>query len=229
MPIAGPSTASVRLNRPLPAGSPGLYAWAGLEYFFLADSSRIIYSAAQDVADRYDLYSVPATGPGTSGVRLNEGDPSEGSYFEDFATPDSKFVVFTYYDTVGPTGGALHVRRADGTGEQLNFCTYPPTGDLIAAGGGLFAVCIDGGLRELYHWQLSDSPVAALRTDVTPIDDTNTGFKPYIYGPTAAAGGVLFVYDWPSAGSFELFAADRRVFLSGFESGATAAWSSTAP
>lgn len=225
VPVSGPSTSYVKLNRLLPPGSAGV-AWSdGAEPFFLSDSTRVVYHAAQEQVGRRDLYSVPAAGPAGDGVRLNANTP-ENSYGHASASPDSELVVFVGDESqVGTT--ELHLRRADGAGPELDlYCdaALPWWGS-----GGIFAYCtlLLTDFPQLYHWRLTGSP-GWTRSEVTVLDDDDPG-PMHVLGASAETGGVLFTYDRPSDGTYELFTADRRIHWGGFENGSTAGWSVVVP
>ncbi len=68
VPIDGPASAGVKLNRPLPVGGDVDFK----NFAVSPDSSRVVYVADQDIDEVDEIYSVPITGPATSGIKLND-------------------------------------------------------------------------------------------------------------------------------------------------------------
>jgi Tol biopolymer transport system component len=88
VPLAGPASDGVKLNRPL-----GLTR--DVEQFRISpDSSRVVYRADQETYHVPELYSVPLVGPAEVGVKLNKSLVLNGvvSGFE--ISPDSSRVVY---------------------------------------------------------------------------------------------------------------------------------------
>jgi len=231
VPVAGPSAAYVKLNPPLPAGSPGVVYWGGRRPFFLPDASHVVYQSRQDSQDwqiRTHLYSVPSSGPGSASVRLDVYAPLDGYFRGATASPDAQLVVFTGAEQQAGTS-ELHLRRADGSGPELDLSCGAADPVWGSGDSDLFAFCqaTNTTERQLYHWYLTSSP-AAYRLDVTPLDDGDSGSMG-LFGVSPRTGGVLFAYDRPTEGIYELFTADRRVYWGGFENGSTAGWSAVVP
>jgi hypothetical protein len=225
VPVAGPATSYVKLSGLMPAGSTGVDWLSDYEPFFLADSSRVVYHADQEQPERYDLHSVPAAGPASAGVRLNANTP-EYRYWHASASQDSQLVVFVGAETqVGTTD--LHLRRADGTGPELDL--YCDGGRPWWGGGGIFASCtlLLDEVPQLYHWRLTGAP-GWTRSEVTSLDDDDSG-PMRVFGVSRETDGLLFAYDRPVDGSYELYTADRRIHWGGFENGSTTGWSLVVP
>ncbi len=88
VPLAGPSSAGVKLN--------GSLALNGdiVEFQISPDGSRVVYQADQQTNDVFELYSVPIKGPADAGIKLN-GLPSLLGFFLVFQiSPDSTRVVY---------------------------------------------------------------------------------------------------------------------------------------
>jgi len=97
VPIEGPASGAVMLNRPLPSGSNVSPLWGGVQ--ITPDSSTVVYRADQDQHDRWELYSVPIEGPASAGVKLNHDMerhfPPVGDDVRFFdISPDGNQVVF---------------------------------------------------------------------------------------------------------------------------------------
>jgi hypothetical protein len=95
VPLDG-SEIPIKLNEPLAN-------WSGVgrgEFQISADSSRVIYQAAQDTANVFDLYAVPLAG-GVS-AKLNNSLVSGGSIFDFKVSNDSSSAVYRgVQDTAG--------------------------------------------------------------------------------------------------------------------------------
>jgi Tol biopolymer transport system component len=90
VPIGGPATAAVKLNRPPVAG--GAISW--WSYQISPDGSRVAYLADQDTDNVTELYSVPLAGPASAGVKLN-GHLVDGGDVAGFAfSPAGSRVVY---------------------------------------------------------------------------------------------------------------------------------------
>ncbi len=219
VPVAGPSTSYVKLNPPVFPGSGGV---SFQDFEISADSSRVFFEASIETLSRLDLYAVPAAGPASSAVRLNLGTPNQGSYSWWGVSPDGSYGAFTGADSLG--GGDVHLRRADGGGPQLNLgCTDSQTLPTFVP-TGLFTQCRLGAeaAPELHHFYIALSPFLAFASDVTPLDDTPGAGR--LQPGASIAGGALFTRDSPTPGEIELFAADWRITLNGFETGDFTGW-----
>jgi Tol biopolymer transport system component len=65
VPVGGPPTAGVKLNRPLPTAD------YPLTFHISPDSQSVVYEAHQDAAESNELYRVPISGPADTGSKLN--------------------------------------------------------------------------------------------------------------------------------------------------------------
>jgi hypothetical protein len=137
VPLAGPAAAGIKLNRPLPLN--GEFA----DFQISPDSSRLVYTAAQDTVGVQELYSVPLVGPAAAGIKLNRTAVSAENVFDlkirapgnvlDLKiSPDSNRVVYianlktaTVYDLY-----SVPIKGPAVTGIQIN-------GTLVA-GGNVF-------------------------------------------------------------------------------------------
>jgi formylglycine-generating enzyme required for sulfatase activity len=93
VPIVGPSSAGVKLNRPI-SGSGSAYT----DYSITPDGSRVVFTAPSEDDYVYDLYSVPIEGPASAAVKLNRTLPDGSSVSsgpgEVLISPDSSTVVY---------------------------------------------------------------------------------------------------------------------------------------
>lgn len=89
VPIGGPAGAAVKLNGALaPGGSVG-------SFHISPDSTRVVYAAPQNLGNQSELYSVPISGPASSGVEISQ--IAAGGYWTagNFAiSPDGLWVVY---------------------------------------------------------------------------------------------------------------------------------------
>ncbi|MCJ7661259.1 MAG: hypothetical protein MUO67_19085, partial [Anaerolineales bacterium] len=90
VPINGPASAGVKLNRPLPVGGDVDFK----NFAVSPDSSRVVYVADQDVDQVDEIYSVPITGPATSGIKLNDPLPLGGDVENFKINPGSSSVIY---------------------------------------------------------------------------------------------------------------------------------------
>jgi hypothetical protein len=67
VPVLGPANASVKLNKSLPPG--GDVSFGGID--ISPNGEYVAYLADQEVDERVELFSVPAIGPASAGVKLN--------------------------------------------------------------------------------------------------------------------------------------------------------------
>lgn len=73
--IDGPASSAIKLNLPLEAGTP-TFRRGIVEFFQLsADGSRVVYAATSISPENWGLYSVPADGPASAGLRLTNHFP----------------------------------------------------------------------------------------------------------------------------------------------------------
>jgi dipeptidyl aminopeptidase/acylaminoacyl peptidase len=90
VPIGGPASAGVKLNSTLPEGGDVDFK----NFAVSPDSSRVVYVADQEVDEVEEIFSVPITGPATSGVKLNDPLPLGGDVENFKINPDSSSVVY---------------------------------------------------------------------------------------------------------------------------------------
>ncbi len=88
VPLAGPSTARVKLNRPLASDGDVI------DFDISPDGSRVVYRADQDTSYVDELYSVPIAGPATAGLKLNGSLVLGGEVIAFKVSPDSSRVVY---------------------------------------------------------------------------------------------------------------------------------------
>jgi len=90
VPIGGPASANVKLNKTLPAGGD-----VSSDVQISPDSSRVVYRADQNTDEVRELFSVPIVGPADSGIRLNGIIAFGGNVSTGFKiSPDSSRVVY---------------------------------------------------------------------------------------------------------------------------------------
>jgi Tol biopolymer transport system component len=90
VPVAGPASSCIKLNKTLTAGGDVIQS----NYFYISgDSNRVVYQADQDTDEKWDIYSVPIGGPADDGVMLG-GLGLEGDVIGFGISPDSARVVY---------------------------------------------------------------------------------------------------------------------------------------
>jgi hypothetical protein len=127
VPIAGPASASVKLNRSLPPGSSVLDTFE-----ISSDSTRVIYKADQDTAGKYELYSVPLTGPASNGVKLNGQLPIGANplgYYQ--FTPDGAHVVYIAFQDASRTFELYSVPSAGPASAEFKLNSQLSDGDRV--------------------------------------------------------------------------------------------------
>lgn len=90
VPIIGPASSCVKLNKTLVAGGD---VSSSIWFHISADSSRVVYVADQETDEKDDIYSVPIGGPADEGVMLG-GLGTEGDVSRALISPDSERVVY---------------------------------------------------------------------------------------------------------------------------------------
>jgi hypothetical protein len=140
VPITGPSTAGVKLNKTLKIDGD---VHGG--FVISPDSQRVIYRAEQDHKDVIELYSVPISGPASSGVRLNSSLPVDGDIPIGFQiSPDSQTVIYRAdqhlnnvdelfsVPIVGPSHKAVKLNTPfDGESDVVNLFFITPQSDRV--------------------------------------------------------------------------------------------------
>jgi Tol biopolymer transport system component len=149
-PIAGPTTATVRLNMPLPPGGD-----VGTSRIS-PDSTTVVYSAEQITDGLRELFSVPIGGPATSGTKLNKPLVSGFGAFVSGISADSNWVVY-YADQ--ETTSVLDLFRVPihgpaAVGEKLS--------DTLAPGESVWRPRISSTDRVVYIAQLQGDSGAQL-------------------------------------------------------------------
>ncbi len=124
VPIGGPASAGIKLNKALVPGGD-------VKGFRISpDSNRVVYGADQDTVGATEIYSVPIGGPPAAGIKLNKALVLGGSVQDGLISPDSSRVVYLAdQDTDGvfelysvPIGGPA----SDGI--KLNKALWCPAG-----------------------------------------------------------------------------------------------------
>jgi len=117
VPVAGPASAGVKLNGPLPEGSD-VELW---EYDISPDSSRVLYRADQETDGVMELFSVPVAGPADQGVKLNGTLPGDADGVDRFRiSPDSSRVVYMADQVTQGIDELYSVPLQGGTSVKLN-------------------------------------------------------------------------------------------------------------
>ena len=88
VPIGGPASAVVKLNRTLPEDAD---VW---DFQISPDSQTVVYSADQDEAGKHEIYAVPIVGPASSGIKLNGSVTADGNLYAFQISADSQTVVY---------------------------------------------------------------------------------------------------------------------------------------
>ena len=92
VPIAGPASAGIKLNKDLPDGGRGVDTY--WNYDISPDSSRVVYLADQEIEFVKEIFSVPVAGPASQGVKLNGTLPGDADVDSFRISPDSSRVVY---------------------------------------------------------------------------------------------------------------------------------------
>ncbi len=228
VPVAGPSTAIVRLN-------PTLVANGDVRDTFRIspDGTRVAYIADQLSDERYFPYTVPIAGPSTEAVTLYQGVLATGADALDLAfTPDSSRVLFRF-DLAVNDRFDLYWAPADGSAVQqriTNRGSNPAPARSVAFRWNIHP----DGERVIYQFD-----------EVAPVDERGLG-EQRLLGPYEAdlqlndvpalggkvtyfrlfpdGAGIIYHSDEVVDQKFELFTVDSRIFGDGFEEGTTAAW-----
>ena len=90
VPIDGPASEGVKLNSALPEGGDVDFK----NFAVSPDSSRVVYVADQEIDEVDEIFSVPITGPATSGVKLNDPLPLGGDVENFKINPNSSSVIY---------------------------------------------------------------------------------------------------------------------------------------
>jgi len=89
VPLAGPASSGVKLNRALVAGGDVKDTFQVGPH-----SSRVVYLADQQIDERWELYSAPLNGPAEAGIKLNP-ELAPGRDVENFRiSPYSNRVIY---------------------------------------------------------------------------------------------------------------------------------------
>ena len=89
VPVAGPASANVKLNGPLPLG--GVVTTG---YQISPDGSRVVYRAEQQADGVVELFSVPLTGPSSAGIKLNGAFVAGGDVSSFAISRDGRWIVY---------------------------------------------------------------------------------------------------------------------------------------
>jgi Tol biopolymer transport system component len=183
-PIDG-SAPELELNAALPTGGEvgGLFLTLGVT--ISPDSSRVVYTADQEVNDRTELFSVPIDGSAAP-VKLNASLTAQGDVFDIdiLVSPDSTRVVYRAdqaldevfeYFSVPVDGSAAPVRLNDPLGGNRDVLA----GGAISPEGGWFVFLADrdaNKMFELYSVPLAGGATHELNLPLPPGGDV-LGFR----------------------------------------------------
>ncbi len=138
VPINGPSTVNVKINQPISPSIP--FGWVDA-MTFSPDSSQIVFTSMQDTPDVIDLYSVPATGPATSAIKLNPAQvKNSGGYAmvqNPVFSPDGRWVFYTAYavldrvdllqsPAMGPSNKSVNLSAVGASSRAVSWFTQVP-------------------------------------------------------------------------------------------------------
>lgn len=192
VPIAGPGTASVRLDD-APSGTAA--DARVLSYRFTADSARVVYTMADDddgtTAPMFWLLSVPTAGPAGAGVVLSIPS-AEGDYF--VLSPDGRYVLWLL------SGGLFRIPVAGGAHVRLNGTESPDLPILVSADSTRVAYETSGADgSDLFSVPMSGTGTRFVLTET--LDGRDISWQ------TLTAGGQHAVYTARRGpdGGFELF------------------------
>ncbi len=164
VPVQGPGSAAVKLNKTLVAdGFVFLYEIS-------EDSTRVVYSAEQDLQGQYELYSVAIGGPASAGLKLSGQLASDGGVMRFGISPDSRHVVYT--------------AKKQGESPTTELYSIPITGP-SSAGVKLNGPLVNGGTA--WYFEISpDATQVAYLADANELDQDEVFTVP-ITGPAASA------------------------------------------
>jgi Tol biopolymer transport system component len=129
VPIEGPASGSIKLNRPI--------EYVGSEWVFSAeispDSEWVVYrfmARSQGGFRVFDLYSVPIAGPVNENIRLHEQFLDKGGVLDGYIiSPDSSRVVFLALDTnILPPPSLFSAPIRENQAVKLNTISFPAGG-----------------------------------------------------------------------------------------------------
>lgn len=174
-------------------------------YQISADSLRLVYVAAQETPNEYELWSVPLDGSAPA-VRLSGPMPSGGDVSSYLLSADGTHVLFRAAALVG--GHGLYSVSIDGSAPPVLL--HPPLGESNGIGSYRFSAdgthalfLADLGVDELFTlWRVPlDASAAPLALTVPASERDITEFE------VAATGRVVFIGDLRADGGFEVFSA----------------------
>jgi Tol biopolymer transport system component len=215
VPLGGPATAGIKLNGVLGPGG-GVNGVGRIS----PDSSRVVYTAIQEAATAYDLYSVPLGGPAADGIKLNRPLFLNGEFADFEISPDSSRVVYTAaQDTVGVQElYSVPLAGPEAAGIKLNGATAADGSvfDLKKVARGFvfdFRISPDSGravyrsnqetdtVIELYSVPLGGPAAAGIKLNGTLV----TGGFVNTYQISPDSGRVVYTAIQDTAGVLELY------------------------
>lgn len=180
VPIAGPSSSSVRLSVPRPTG----FTVALPEFKISADSTRVVYlnrvSGGETEPVTRDIYSVPIAGPAGSSISLGPG-MQPGGTFGDFFVTTNRVVYSGRINTTtdvrlysaplgGPASSAVQISR--GATQTDDFAVTPDGSQVVyydfVSGAG-------------YARVLATGPATTNKT----LEPPGTSFSNYVISPSS--------------------------------------------
>ncbi len=147
VPINGPILNNVKINQPISPSTP--FGWNDA-MTFSPDSSHIVYTSMQDTQDVIDLYSVPATGPASSAIKLNPAQvKNSGGYAMvqiPVFSPDGLWVFYTanivlnrvdllQSPALGPSSKSVNLSAVGATGNAVAWFTQVPGHSMVVYTG----------------------------------------------------------------------------------------------
>jgi Tol biopolymer transport system component len=161
VPIRGPASSGVKLNRTL-LSCAGVFDRP--DFLISRNGRRVVYDANQESDNVFQIYSVPIEGPATAGVKLNGAMVAGGGVSWYAISPDSQRVVYTasqlasgVYEifsvpVVGPNSAGVRLNGPLPTGGDIvDFQISPNSSRVVYCGDqdaddifGLYGVPIVG-------------------------------------------------------------------------------------
>jgi Tol biopolymer transport system component len=211
VPIRGPYTDSVKLNGTLVAGGN-----VGSKYEIGGNSSRVVYEADQETVDVYELYSVPITGPASSGVKLTDPAVFGGSELDlnSFKlSPDGNWVLFQAelddFDlmelysvpAVGPTSSGVKLNGplpTNAVGVSILYQISPDSSRVV-----YHADQDTHWVRELYSVPTGGPASAGVKLNRPLPENSQVGWGSYQISPDSSR--VVYGADQDTFGVWELY------------------------
>jgi Tol biopolymer transport system component len=196
VPVAGPSSAGVKLNKTLVAGGQ-VWSW-----WISPDSSRVVYQAEQDTDEVWEVYSVPLAGPASEGVKLNKTLVAGGGLAGLTISPDSSRVVYRADQEVDQAFELYSVPLAGPASEGVKLNGALVIGGWVEHG---YVVSPDNN-RVVYRADQDTDQMTELYS--VPLNGpASAGLK--LNGALPAGGDVAFGFDISPDSSYVVYRADQ--------------------